>query len=53
MKIGDLVYTQGGNLVIITRIEELWANIVFTRSGNLREGYPREWLRSESPRRAK
>ena len=45
MKVGDLVYTQSGNLVIIIHIEKEWANIVFTTSGNLREGYPREWLR--------
>ena len=45
MNIGDLAYTQGGNLVIITRIEKEWANIVFVRSGTVRELYPREYLR--------
>jgi len=51
MKIGDLAYTRGGNLVIITHIEKEWANIVFTRSGSLREGYPREWLRRKNESR--
>ena len=45
VKIGDLAYTQGGNLVVITHIEKEWANIVFARSGFLRTGYPRIWLR--------
>lgn len=47
MKVGDLAYTQGGNLVIITYIEKEWANIVFTRSGSPRTGYPRFWLRKK------
>lgn len=47
MKAGDLVWTAGGNLVIIVVLEKEWANIVFTKSGNLREGYPRVWLRKK------
>ena len=45
MKVGDLAYTQKGNLVIITHIEEDWVNIVFTSNGNQRCGFPREWIR--------
>jgi len=45
MKVGDLAYTQKGNLVIITHIEKEWVNIVFTSNGNQRYGFPREWIR--------
>ena len=55
MKVGDLAVTHKGNLCIVIdvgichmpnrskRVE--WYDIVFCSSGNLRTGYPAEWLR--------
>jgi len=51
MKIGDLAITHRGNYCIIVGLHESsygaceWYNIVFCGSGNLRTGFPAEWLR--------
>jgi len=46
MKVGDLAKTVTGNIVLIIEIGDGWANIQFTSNGNIRGGYPWEWLRS-------
>ena len=46
MQVGDLAETVKGNIVLILEIGDGWANIMFTNSGNIRAGYPWEWLRS-------
>ena len=51
MKVGDLAMTKQGNLVVITEVgynkwgKVDWYNIVFSRTGNLRTGFPAMWLR--------
>jgi len=46
MNVGDLAETVKGNIVLIVKAERGWCNILFTTTGYLRTGYPREWLRS-------
>jgi len=45
MNVGDLAETVRGNIVLIVEMGPGWCNILFSSSGNLRTGYPREWLR--------
>ena len=51
MKVGDLAITHKGNLCVVVEVgrnEALkidYYNIVFCSTGNLRTGFPSEWLR--------
>ena len=44
MQVGDLAKTVKGNIVLILEIGDGWANIQFTSNGNIRGGYPWQWL---------
>jgi len=51
LKVGDLAITKSGNLVVIADVGYNkkggldWYDIVFSRTGNLRTGFPAIWLR--------
>ena len=48
MKVGDLVKTYKGNYAFVVEVEPHkdpeWVNLRFLRTGNLRTGYPTEWI---------